>query len=247
MQIKNIVIDQGNYSFKIGVFEARELMDVVEYRRRKDVLAFVQALSPQYVLLSSVVRKNKKLMKAMAESTKVMRLTSKTPLPFKNLYASPKTLGPDRIAAIAAASEMFQNENCLVVDAGTCITYDFLDNKNVYQGGAISPGISMRFQALNHYTSRLPLVEKINNPDLIGNTTQSCIESGVVNGVLAEVEGIIEKYEAGYGNIKVVLCGGDVNFFESNLKGHIFAVANFVLLGLNRILLYNIDNFESLQ
>ncbi len=247
MQMKNIVIDQGNSSFKIGVFEGKDLMDVVEYEKRKDVISFVLGFSPEYVLISSVVRKNKKLIKKLSPTIKVARLTSEMPVPFKNKYQTPQTLGSDRMAVIAAASDLYHGENCLVIDAGTCITYDFIDQQNTYWGGGISPGVDMRFQSLNHFTSKLPLVQKINKAPLIGASTKGSIESGVINGVTEEVKGVIEQYQLKYKDVRVILCGGDSNFFESKLKGHIFAVANFVLIGLNRILLYNIDKFEALQ
>ena len=247
MQLRNIVIDQGNSSFKIGVFEGRELMDVVEYEKKKDVLAFVLGFKPEQVLLSSVVKKNKKLVKEISETINIKRLSFKTPLPFKNNYATPETLGPDRMAAVAATHDLFKGENCLIIDAGTCITFDVIDSKGVYHGGAISPGVTMRFKALHHFTSRLPLLHRVDTAKLTGDSTKRSMESGVVNGVLAEVNGIIEQYSLKFKDLKVILCGGDSKFFESKLKGHIFAVANFVLIGLNRILLYNIDNFEGLH
>ncbi len=247
MQLRNIVIDQGNSSFKIGVFEGKELMDVVEYEKRKDVIAFVLGYKPDQVLLSSVVKKSKKLVKAISETIKVEMLSNKTALPFRNSYATPETLGPDRIAAVAATHDLFKGENCLVIDAGTCITYDIIDNNGVYHGGAISPGVTMRFKALHHFTSKLPLLNKVDSAKLTGNSTKRSMESGVVNGVIAEANGMIEQYSQNYEALKVVLCGGDSKFFESKLKGHIFAVANLVLIGLNRILLFNIDSFEGIH
>ena len=156
------------------------------------------------------------------------------------MYTTPATLGVDRIAAICGAIEIFPQQNCLVVDAGTCINYEFLDAALNYHGGAISPGIQMRFDALHKFTARLPLIKEFNKTELVGNSTESCMTSGVVNGVVAEVNGIIEKYAQKFPDLGVILCGGDAYFFENNLKQPIFAAPDLVLHGLNRILQHNV-------
>jgi type III pantothenate kinase len=127
-----------------------------------------------------------------------------------------------------------------VIDAGTCITYDFLDSDGIYHGGAISPGLRMRFQAVHTFTSRLPLVDTPAEALLIGDTTEKSIQSGVVNGIVAEAKGIIQQYERQFEGLTVILCGGDGGFFENKLKGSIFAVPELVLSGLNSILNYNV-------
>ena len=247
MQIKNIVIDRGNSSFKLGLFEGRKLMEAVVLKNKEEVVAFVMSNKPVHILYCSVTGNNKKLLQSISSVAKVIKLNHKTPLPFKNVYATPKSLGPDRLAAVAAANDKFKGQDCLVIDAGTCITYDFIDKENNYQGGAISPGIQMRFNALHHFTAKLPQLKKVGNPKLTGNNTKSSMESGVINGVIAEVRGTIDQYQFSNKDLKVVLCGGDSIFFESKIKGHIFAVANLVLIGLNRILLYNLEDFEGIH
>ncbi|HEY5825470.1 MAG TPA: type III pantothenate kinase, partial [Cyclobacteriaceae bacterium] len=157
-----------------------------------------------------------------------------------NGYATPTTLGVDRIAAVCGALEIYPNGNCLVVDTGTCINYEFIDAKGEYLGGAISPGIHMRLEAMHKFTARLPLVT--NNPDaqLIGNSTATCMQSGVTNGVIAEIEGIITRYSHLYPDLGVILSGGDYSLFENKLKPSIFVAPELVLSGLNRILLHNV-------
>jgi type III pantothenate kinase len=163
------------------------------------------------------------------------------PLPVKNGYATPQTLGVDRIAAACGANALFPENNCLVIDAGTCVTYEFVDATGVYRGGAISPGLKMRFQALSVLTARLPLVEPVHTPELTGASTASCIQSGVVIGLMEEMNGVIRRYEEKFDKLRVILCGGDTPFFENQLKASIFASPELVLSGLNSILSYNVN------
>jgi type III pantothenate kinase len=163
------------------------------------------------------------------------------PLPVVNLYATPLTLGVDRLAGVCGAQQIFPLQHCLVIDAGTCITYDFLDKEGKYYGGGISPGLKMRFQAVHTFTAKLPLVTPKGHVPLIGNSTESCIQSGVVNGVLAELDGIIDQYGKKFEGLRVILCGGDAMFFENQLKASIFASPELVLIGLNSILNYNVN------
>ena len=162
-------------------------------------------------------------------------------LPIQNLYSTPETLGVDRIAAVCGAQTTFPNEKCLVIDMGSCITYDYLNEKGEYHGGSISPGLNMRFKAVHTFTAKLPLVKPLADPALIGTTTASNIQSGVINGLTEEIKGIISLYQHKFGNIRVILCGGDAHFFENKLKGVIFAIPELVLIGLNSILSHNVN------
>jgi type III pantothenate kinase len=162
------------------------------------------------------------------------------PLPIKILYATPQTLGVDRIAGSCGALQLFPGKNTLVIDAGTCITYDFTDSSKQYYGGSISPGLKMRFQAVHTFTARLPLVSPAENPELIGNSTETSIQSGIVNGTVAEIDGIIDRYRQKYPDLQVILCGGDGPFFENKLKASIFASPDLVLIGLNSVLIHNV-------
>lgn len=163
------------------------------------------------------------------------------PLPIENVYETPETLGVDRIVAVVAAKQLFPEVPVLIIDAGTALTYDFADAQGRYLGGGISPGIVMRFRALHTFTAKLPLIEEINQIKLVGSSTRESIASGVLNGILAEIEGICARYRAEYGpQLKVCLTGGDMSFFENHLKSANFADANLTLKGIHHILTYNI-------
>jgi len=150
-------------------------------------------------------------------------------------------LGKDRVAAAAAATTIFPGENVLVIDAGTSITYDLITKNGTYLGGGISPGIMMRFKALNTFTGKLPLITEIDDAPLIGNDTPSSIKSGVLNGVLAEVNGIIDSYSNRFDTLKIIISGGDYKYFDKKLKNSIFATPNIVMQGLLEILKINED------
>ena len=172
----------------------------------------------------------------LKESTNLLLVSNQLKIPFKNLYKSKNTLGQDRLALVSAAAFNFPNENVLIVDVGSCITYDFKNNNNEYLGGGISPGISMRFKSLNTFTSNLPLIDFDNIHKLIGNNTKNSINSGVINGTISEINGIIQQYCEEFKNIRIILTGGDSNFLLKRIKNSIFADQNFLLVGLNKLL-----------
>lgn len=149
-------------------------------------------------------------------------------------------MGNDRIALAVAGSQLYPGRDVLIIGAGTCITYDFVSKNNEYFGGSISPGIHMRFKALNTFTDKLPLVQPENKPELIGNSTVGSITSGVMNGLYSEIDGIIDRYEKNFPEIQTILTGGDIIYFDKMLKNNIFANSNLVLKGLNMILDYNV-------
>jgi type III pantothenate kinase len=166
-------------------------------------------------------------------------LSANTPLPIENRYLTKETLGKDRIAAVVGAYDLYPNQNLLVIDAGTAITYDFINEKGQYLGGNISPGIEMRFKALNYYTGKLPRVQPKEWNKLYGSTTEEAILGGVLNGVVFEVDKTIESFKEFYKNLKVIITGGDAEFFDNKLKNSFFVNFNLLALGLNRILEYN--------
>ena len=169
-----------------------------------------------------------------------LELNEETPLPVTNLYQTPKTLGKDRIAAVVGASALFPDQNILVIDAGTAITYDFINNNKEYRGGNISPGLSMRFQALHQFTNRLPLLQKEEDIELLGENTSKAIVRGVQNGMVFEMNNYIESLSVKNGSLVTILTGGDSNFFDNKLKYPIFVESDLVITGLNKILKYNI-------
>jgi type III pantothenate kinase len=236
----NIAIDAGNTYAKVGWFEKDNL---VRYQTRllwPDLISEIQQNEPERILFSSVGNSVEDFRSALQRDIEVIDLTPDTPLPISKNYDTPQTLGADRIAAAVGAQFLYPGDDLLVIDMGTCITYDFLDKEGSFQGGAISPGVKMRFSALHTFTKRLPQLEPVPEAELIGKSTKGAIESGVMNGMLAEIEGIIERYRHISSDLRVVVCGGDVPFFESRLKPTIFVVPELVLIGLNRILRYNV-------
>ena len=155
---------------------------------------------------------------------------------FLNLYKTPKTLGSDRIALAVGAESLFPNKNCLIIGTGTCITTDFLDENKCYQGGSISPGLTLRLQSLHTFTDMLPLIEHkkdIFEYELLGKSTKGSIESGVFNGAFAEIDGTIYRYKQNYKDLTIILTGGDQEIFAKNLKSSIFANSNIQAIGLN--------------
>ncbi len=241
----NLIIDLGNSFAKLAVFQKDQLL----HSRRIEVEALeknISELSSNFPAIVAVISSNVSkwgfsLPANLSKRAKFISLSSGTKLPFRNLYATPATLGNDRKALAAAAAKKFPKENVLVIDAGTCITYDFKNDKNEYLGGAISPGLKMRFRALNTFTANLPLIEQQERLQLKGDSTVSSINSGVVYGFLKEVDGIIEEYKARESKLIVIITGGDAEFLSVNLKNSIFANSNFLLEGLNYILEFNIS------
>ena len=240
-----LAIDIGNTRTKFGLFKERELLQSKELNNAdlaQNNLLFSD-YKPKWAIISSVNKQIEKTLELEKHYTNLIRLNHQTPLPINLLYQSPETLGKDRIASAVAAHKIFQNENVLAIDAGTCITYDLVNKQGDYLGGAITPGVQLRLKSMNDYTDALPLIhwDGEQKPKDIGTTTITSMLSGVINGCLGEMNGFIDAYERQYKKLIVVLTGGDANFFEKALKNGIFANPNLVLLGLNEILLYNCD------
>ncbi|MFT5846470.1 MAG: type III pantothenate kinase [Psychroserpens sp.] len=239
----NLIIDVGNTYVKFAVFNFGKLEDKIvgEIVDFDALVANVLNTYPKIdqAIVSSVGKLGKSHIKRLQNKIKLLELSHKLLLPFKNLYATPTTLGVDRIALVSASVEQFPDSNVLIIDAGTCITYDFINTNNEYIGGAISPGIRLRYRALNDLTANLPLLETQVPEDILGNSTQNAIHSGVVFGVLKEIDGVIEDYINKYSGLTVILTGGDTKFLSNQLKNSIFANSNFLLEGLNFILEYN--------
>jgi type III pantothenate kinase len=237
--ILNLVIDLGNTRTKAATFEGVDLQEKFLFQSMDEMNLAFENRSFENVLVSSVNHRSEDILTKLNTSKKRLALVHTLPLPIKILYATPETLGVDRIAAACGAMSLFPERDCLVIDAGTCVNYEFIDSQKNYHGGAISPGIEMRFKAMHKFTARLPLVSLSKAVDLIGNSTESCMQSGVMNGMLAEVEGMIHRYQEKYPELMVVLCGGDAALFENRLKPTIFAAPDLILTGLNRILRHN--------
>ena len=238
-----LIIDVGNSFVKLAVFKKGILEDKITVQL-KTVLEEIKKLKTKYLniekaIISSVGRLTKSETLAIKELFDLTVLDSETKLPFKNLYDTPKTLGVDRIALVCASVKQFPKKNVLIIDAGTCITYDFVTDSNEYLGGAISPGIRMRYKSLNNLTANLPLLSTEMPKYSIGTSTNSSIHSGVVYGVLNEIDGNINMYLKKYSDLTIILTGGDANFLSKQLKSSIFVNSNFLLEGLCYILQFN--------
>ncbi|WP_224491614.1 type III pantothenate kinase [Robertkochia flava] len=242
----NLVTDVGNSFVKLAVFEGERLLHL-EKTTHENFLQGVEKLFLEYPdihqsIVSSVGRLDQKDLLALKVFSPVHELTSSSRVPFVNDYKTPATLGVDRMALVTAAYSGYPKQNCLVIDAGSCITYDLLKADGHYLGGAISPGLEMRFKALNHFTEKLPYVEGREYDDLIGSSTETSIISGVVHGMVNEIDGIIAAYSKNFKDLTVILTGGDCLFLSKRLKSTIFAHSNFLLEGLNYILELNKHN-----
>jgi type III pantothenate kinase len=241
----NLVVDWGNTFIKAGWFSGEILQENFTQWQESDLIHWIHQQKPDFTLISSVNRMDENFLKKIQSHTQYLLLQSDTLLPIQNRYDTPHTLGMDRLAAAVGAFELYPERNCLIIDAGTCITFDFLDSEGNFQGGNISLGLQMRFKALHEFTAKLPLI----NPDefteatLTGKSTKEAIFNGVVQGIIGETLHIIDEYRQKFEDLAVLVCGGDYRFFETRLKVPIFAIPNLTLVGLNRILSYNVEEF----
>ena len=242
-----LIIDIGNSYAKIAVFDGAEIIEMkvsedIGTGQIEDILSSHSKIKSS--ILSDVRGQSQDISKLLAQRLIFIDLNHSTPVPFTNHYHTPETLGKDRMAGASAALSMFPQQNVLVIDAGTCITYDIVNSKGEYLGGAISPGITMRYKALHDFTGKLPLVKTSdeNIPELVGNSTNNSIYAGVQKAVLLEVDAMINEFHSRFPGLKVILSGGDYFYFDKNLKSNIFAAPNIVLLGLKEILDFNEDS-----
>ncbi len=246
-----LVIDVGNTRIKAAVFEGNTLLETVVFNAL-ELQNNIKTILDSYpkvadMIVASVGNRDKDDFLALNTKINVHFVTHETLFPFQNLYETPHTLGIDRMVLAAGAVLQFPKQNRLVIDAGTCITYDFIDDADCYLGGAIAPGIRLRYESLHHYTANLPLLTLENvlsneQQNLIGSSTQKSIHSGVINGVVFEIEGFINEYRKKYPQFIIILTGGDSDFLAKRFKNTIFANSNFLLESLNQIYLYITKN-----
>ncbi|MEZ4859575.1 MAG: type III pantothenate kinase [Flavobacteriaceae bacterium] len=243
----NLIIDVGNSFIKLAIFEKDEMVKkkTISLKDFESQLKEMEKEFPKlsYAIVSSVGEFSEKISPLLNTKLKVHILTHKSKLPFKNFYQTPTTLGVDRIALVSAAAFKYPKKNVLMIDAGTCITYDFLNYKKEYLGGGISPGITMRYKAMHTFTSKLPLLEPTKPNTFIGDSTKISMDVGVVQGVANEIEGFISLYQHNFSDLTTILTGGDAQFLRDSIKNDIFANSNFLLEGLNHILELNKDSF----
>ena len=238
----NLIIDIGNTTAKVALFDGNEMVEVVTDSNQS--LDCLKALCSKYPveqgIVATVIDLSERILADLAALPfPLLWLNHQTPLPVANLYETPDTLGYDRMAAVVGANERFPHNDILVIDAGTCITYEFIDSKGQYHGGNISPGMQMRFKALHQFTGRLPLVQREGRELPMGKDTETAIRAGVKKGIEYEIAGYITAMKHKYPELLVFLTGGDDFSFDSSVKSVIFADRFLVLKGLNRILNYN--------
>jgi len=239
----NLIIDVGNTFVKLAVFDN----DILQHKKScsiKEFLFYFEKISIKFpkinkAIVSSVGNFSEDELSVIKSRYKVFTLSQKDKVPYVNKYATPETLGVDRMALVSAAAIQFPDKNVLIIDAGSCITYDFLNSENEYLGGAISPGIQMRYKSIHSFTENLPLLEPNFPLNYVGDSTENSIHSGVIHGILNEIDGFIDLYKEKNKELTIILTGGDAHFLLDNLKNDIFANSNFLLEGLNYILKHN--------
>lgn len=240
----NLVIDQGNTRVKCAVFNSNDVIVFKSVKLKRYAHRILNELPStlkiENVILSNTSLPDKFLMDQLRTYQHFLHLDHSTKIPIVNKYGTPETLGKDRIAAAVGAWMKYPNENILFIDMGTCITMNFVNNKGWFLGGNISPGINMRFKAMHKFTANLPLAENVLNDEFIADTTVKALQNGAIKGTFREIDSFITETRNKFGEIKVILTGGDAFFFENWTKNMIFVAPNLVMEGLNEILKYNV-------
>jgi len=238
----HLAIDRGNTSTKIAIFDQRKLVKqaVLDVGDTLQLTIFFENYPIKEVVYSSVVPTERDLLDFFERKTTLfIDLTNATPIPITLSYDTPLTLGRDRIAALVGAWSLQPHKAALVIDMGTCITYDFMTAGGVFVGGNIAPGLAMRLKAMHAFTGQLPEIQVQSPADYLGTSTQQAMLGGAYWGILHEIEGVVGKLKLNYQDFSIFLTGGTMNYFEKQIKNCTFAEPNLVLVGLNEILIYN--------
>ena len=238
-----LAIDVGNTRIKSAVFEQDNMMEQFIFSN-EDFLEKIEIIFKKYskvaiIVVASVGNLEKEDFSAFENRAKIVFITRELNFPFTNQYDTPNTLGIDRMVLASGAAIQFPKKNRLIIDAGTCITYDFVDENDNYLGGAISPGIRLRYESLHNYTAKLPLLKRELPKNTIGKSTEQSIHSGVINSVVFEIDGHIDSFISKNDNFIIIFTGGDADFLANKLKNTIFANSNFLLESVNQIYQYN--------
>jgi len=238
-----LIIDIGNTLIKYYVFQDNNILDskknIIENWRYSLEVIKLKYPNIKSVILSDVNGSFENDLIEVLQPLNILHCTIDLKLPFTTKYSPSKQLGSDRIALLAACCLLYPKKNRLVIDLGSCITYDILDKQNVHWGGAISPGFEMRYKGIHEYSSKLPLIKFKRSESIIGTSTISAIHSGIYNGILNELSGNIKKYNETFENLTIILTGGDAERLPKSLKNSIFAHSNFLAKGLNYTLAMN--------
>jgi type III pantothenate kinase len=232
-----ICLDFGNTRCKAAIFNGDEIVETMVFGNDLpgEARSLIDRFQPSRSVLSSVIDHDLAVEEVLAERTSFFKLDHQAKLPFTIPVGKPETVGADRLAIVAAAVHLFPGKNNLAIGMGSCITYNFINQQHEFMGGAISPGMDMRFRAMHEYTAKLPLVKADWNVPLVGYDTRTNLQTGVVMGIAKEIDGMVEAYMEKYGNFNVLLTGGDLVIFEPHLKNKIFADPHLIFKGLYAI------------
>lgn len=237
----NVAIDIGNTRMKVGLFRGEALTKDINLANDdiEGLKTFLGKYQIQNIILSSTAIVSESMEQYLEENYRYIRLKTETPIPIESTYQTPKTLGKDRIAAVIGACVLFPGKDCMVVDAGTCITYDLINSKSVYLGGNIAPGISMRLRAMDEFTAALPLVSKQHPDTDRGYSTETAMRSGAIWGTVLEIQGFIQRFDQQTKELTIILTGGDAPLLDKLINWNTHVESHLVLIGLNKILEYN--------
>jgi type III pantothenate kinase len=239
-----LAFDIGNTLTKMATFQDGKMVKK-ESKPFDQIFAMLRSSSfvkPEYAIVSSVTKAHNSLIQFLdAQKVKVTEFSHNVGLPIDNQYATPQSLGMDRLAAAAGAHVLYPNTNCLIIDAGTCIKFEYLTQQGVYMGGNITPGLQMRIDAMHHFTAKLPVVEKA-LPELIyGTSTTTALQNGALRGAIYEIRGTIAAFQARHKDLKVILAGGDAAFLHTHLgDAGIIVEPDIVLYGLHHTLQHHL-------
>lgn len=238
-----LAVDIGNSRVKTAVFENTSLIEYFVFEKA-DAEKYFQKIFQKHPKITDVIQSSvaNELFFDLPNHVLQHKIDHHWDFPFQNEYETPATLGIDRMVLAAGAVLKYPSQNRLVIDAGTCITYDICNQNDVYLGGAISPGLKLRYDALHNFTAKLPLLTVSDPASAIGSSTAGSIHSGVVNGVVHEINGFIAQYAEKHSNFIIILTGGDTDFLADRVKYTIFANSNFLLESLNHIFQYKFKN-----
>ncbi|HEX3025028.1 MAG TPA: type III pantothenate kinase [Chitinophagaceae bacterium] len=226
--------DFGNSRLKLAIFTERELNDVVvlESDHPSAIEKLLEKYRPQKSILSSVINHDAALEELLSTKTKFHKLNYTSKIPIATTVGKPETIGADRLAICSAAVDLFPQQHCLAIGLGTCITYNYINKFHEFLGGSISPGMNMRFRAMHEQTAMLPMIEAEHSFPLIGYDTKTNLLSGVIIGMAKEIDGIIDAYNEKYSHLKVMLTGGDMDFFTPHIKNKLTADPYLLFKGL---------------
>lgn len=236
-----LAIDIGNTRTKYAFFDENSMVESGKIGELADLGSFMSERAGDFerAIIGSVNYGQEDLAPFLPSDKDLLYFNHRTPIPIGMAYDTPQTLGVDRLAAVIGAHFLFPKRAVVVVDIGTCITYDFLNAAGVFEGGVISPGSALRYKAMHDYTARLPLLNDCEGDGLIGKNTTSAMTIGVTRGIVGEIEYMLSQFLLKSPGLKVIVTGGGAKTFESRIKADIFVTLEIVLVGLNRVLDYN--------